>query len=372
MTHRLIVLASASALALAAAGCATPGPREAGGSDPYLAALYTGAPQPDIADHYALLYAPEQTSANGEPFELVSYAGIEGARRAHERYTEEEAEALDGRCEQFVEVRATESLIDVASLCDVPLDKLVAYNPDISNVSYSASSAKIEIPGGLAAPQGPFAMADALAELYTVEEGDSLEKIADKVGLTPAALANLNPGVFWPTIAPGQPIRKQMSAPAAATTGSYAPPPTTPKWEGYAGAQGLGASDAASVPGIGAHAPYQLGMVKSYAKPVGVYPEARLSVDPKFAKPGEKVTVTARNLTANTEVKFYGGSSEVTARADENGDATARITVGKNASPGGVIFEARPKGSNETLYSERVGVVKLKKESGDAAEASDE
>lgn len=364
MTHRLFVHASVSALALAAAGCATGERRDAAAADPYLAALYTGAPQPDIADHYALLYAPEQRSANGEPFELVSYAGIEGARRAHQRYTEEEAEALDGRCEQFVEVSATESLIDVASLCDVSLDKLVAFNPDMSNISYSGSGTRIEIPGGLAAPQGSFAMADALADLYTVEEGDSLEKIADKVGLTPAALANLNPGVFWPTISPGQPIRKQMSAPVAATTGAYAPPPATPAWEGYAGAQGIGGSDAASVAGVTAHAPYQLGMVKSYGKPSGAYPEARLIVDRKFAKPGEKVTVTAPNLTANTEVKFYGGGSPVTARADKNGNATAILRVGKKASPGGVIFEARPKGSDETLYSERVGVVTLKNESG--------
>ncbi len=370
MTNRLFVLASAAALALAGAGCATPAPRDADAADPYLAALYTGAPQPDIADHYALLYAPEQISANGEPFELVSYAGIEGARRAHERYTEEEAEALDGRCEQFVEVRATESLIDVASLCDVSLDKLVAFNPDISNVSYSASGAMIEIPGGLAAPKGSFAMTDALANLYTVEEGDSLEKIADKVGLTPAALANLNPGVFWPTISPGQPIRKQMSAPAAA--GAYAPPPMTPKWEGYAGAQGLGGSDAASVPGITAHAPYRLGMVKSYGKPSGAYPEPRLIVDRKFAKPGEKVTVTAPDLAPDTEVKFYGAGSPVTARADKDGNATAKLRVGKQASPGGVVFEARPKGSDKTLYSERVGVVTLKKESGAAAEEPEE
>ena len=252
------------------------------------------------------------------------------------------------------------------------LDKLVAYNPDISNVSYATSGATIEIPGGLAAPQGSFAMTDALADLYMVEEGDSLEKIADKVGLTPAALANLNPGVFWPTISPGQPIRKQMSAPVAATTGAYAPPPSTPAWEGYAGAQGIGGSGVASVAGITAHAPYQLGMVKSYGKPSGVYPGPRLIVDRKFVKPGEKVTVTAPNLAADTEVKFFGGGSPVTARADKDGNATAKLRVGAKASPGGVIFEARPKGSGETLYSERVGVVTLKNESGAGSDAADE
>ncbi len=361
MTARIRIVFAASALALAAAGCASGGDRADLGRDPYAAAVYTGAPQPDIVDQYSGFLAPVQRSQNGATLEVVSYAGIEGARRAHERYTEEEAEALDGRCEQRVKATATESLIDIASLCDVPLEKLVAYNPDIANVSYAASGAYIDIPGGLAAPRGAFAMSDALASLYTVEEGDSLEKIADKVGLTPAALANLNPGVFWPTITPGQAIRKEAAAPVAATSAAdyaYVPAGPTPAWEGYSSIVG---SHGAGVSSVGiAHAPYQLGMVRSYAKAKGVYPAAQLEVDKDFVKPGEKVRVTAQDLTPGTTVRFSGaGNKSVTAIVNENREATAEMRVGKKASIGGVIFEARPEGADETLFSKRVGVVTL-------------
>ncbi len=367
------LLTGAACAALIATGCATSGPREAGQNDPYLAAIYTGAPQPDAADHFSTLYAPEQTSANGEPFELVSYAGIEGARRAHQLYTEQDAEALDGRCEASVRPSDRESLVDIANLCDVPLDLLVEYNPGVADISYSTSGSTVQIPGGLKSPQGVSAMSNQLVLLDAVQAGESLEKIAYRLNVSEAAIANLNPGIDWKNPVAGQSFVKPATAtqvsPIAGS--SYAPPAKTPVWEGYGGAQGIGGSDAASAVGVTAHAPYGLSPVKSYGRPVGVYPDGKLTVDRKYVNAGDAVAVTA-NAAPGAEVTFYSGDEpgalkkSKTVRADENGRATASITVKKKSNMGGVVFGARAEGSNETQFSDRVNVVKLK--DGAAAE----
>jgi hypothetical protein len=365
MKVKSLFVAGGSVGALLLAGCAYDPERQAGG-DPYAAALYTGAPQPDRADHFSYLLAPEQRSRNGAPFEIASYAGIEGARRAHARYTEEEAEKLDGRCERYVEASANESLIDVANLCDIPLEMLVDYNPDIKNVSYSAPGAVIEIPGGTLSPSGSFAMKDALADLYIVEDGDTLESIALKLNISESSLTALNPEVYWPNPTPGMAVRRPAVAPVASNEPRYAPATPAPAWEGYAAGQGIGASEAGSAIGT-PHAPYQLKPAKTYARPVGAYPEARLIVDRVFVKEGDSVTVTAK-AKPGAEVTFYSGAEpgalkkSKTVRADKNGDATASIDVKEGSNMGGVVFGARPKGSRETQYSDRVGVVKLKPE----------
>lgn len=368
MKTKSVLFAFGSALALAS--CASDVERQGAVDDPYRAALYTGAAQPDGADHYAKLYAPEQTSANGTPFELASYAGIEGARRAHQLYTEEEAEALDGRCERYVKPSETESLIDVANLCDVKLDTLVAYNPDLKNVSYANAGAVIEIPGGVVNPQGSFAMAGALSDLYAVEKGDTAEKIAYRFNVSTASIINANPGVDWTTLSEGQVIKKPAPVAASAPSGAnYSPPAPEAAWEGYSGAVGIGASSAA---GVTAHAPYALKPVRSYARPAGVYPEAKLAVDKAFVKPGDSVEVTAY-ATPGADVTFYSGDEpgdlkkSKTVRADDSGKASARITVKKKSNAGGVVFGAREDGTSTTQYSDRVGVVTLKENSGDSS-----
>lgn len=362
MTTKIFLLAFSSALALAA--CATGLERDAS-TDPYAAALYTGAPQPDQADHFVRQAAPQQTSANGTPFELVSYAGIDGARRAHELYTQDEAEALDGRCEKYIRPVATESLIDIANLCDVKLDALVAFNPDVTNVSYASSGAVIEIPGGTVSPRGAFAMTDALSELYAVQKNDTLDNIAYRLDVSATSIMNANPDVDWSAgLSEGQIIRKPAAVATTAPSAAYHAPPAAPaQWEGYSGAKGLGRSEAGSA-GIVAHAPYTLKPVRSYAPPSGVYPDAKLEVDKAFVKPGDSVTVTAQ-ATPGADVAFYSGDApgdlkkSKTVRADETGTARATMRIKKNTNMGGVVFGARPEGSSETQYSDRVGVVKL-------------
>ncbi|MEK7264626.1 MAG: LysM domain-containing protein, partial [Pseudomonadota bacterium] len=313
---------------------------------------------------------------NGAPFELVSYAGLEGARRAHALYTEAEAEALDGRCEENVSPSMTESMIDIAELCDVPLDLLVEYNPGVADISYSTSGATVQIPGGLKAPKGVSAMRDQLVQLDAVLPGDTLEKIAYRLDASEAAIANLNPGIDWKnpiagqffvTPAAGKPV-------ASAASSSYAPPVQTPQWEGYSGAQGISQSGAASAIGDAALEPYELAPVKSYGRAAGSYPQATLTVDQEFVKAGGSVNVTA-SAAPGAEVTFYSGvapgalTKSTTVRADDAGKATASIKVGKKSNMGGVIFGARAAGSDETQFSDRVGVVKL---SEDAAPAEDD
>lgn len=374
MTSKTILFAGASIAVLLAAGCAM---TDAATADPYGAALYTGAPQPDAADHYAYLYAPEQTSANGAPFEIASYEGIEGARRAHALYTEAEAEALDGRCEAAVNPSASESMIDIAELCDVPLDVLVEHNPGVADISYATSGATVRIPGGLNAPKGVAAMSDQLVLLDAVQPGETLETIAYRLKVSETAIANLNPGIDWKNPVAGQPfVKPATSIGTSSATASYAPSAQSPQWEGYDGPRGIAGSEAASAIGVNAHAPYALSPVKSYGRAAGVYPEAKLEVDRRFVKAGGFVSVKAK-APPGAEVTFYAGdepgnlAKSTTVRADESGTATASIKVKKKSNMGGVVFGARAAGSNETQFSDRVGVVRLNEEAATEDESDE-
>ena len=355
MSLKSFALASVAGLALA--GCAVTEQRAAD-RDPYAATAYTSARQLYTADQYARLVAPVQRASNGVVLEAISYEGIEGARLAHKLYAREDAEQLDGRCEKYIAPNTTESLADIADLCDVPYETLVAYNPILENISYLSSDTAVEIPGGKASPRGTFAVADALASLYVVDEGDTLSTVASKLNVSASSLISMNPGVQWTALTPGTILRQPVSS-ASSQSASYAPVALAPAWEGYSGAKGIGASAAGSI-GATAHAPYALRPVKSF---VGgsVGPEDDISTDRTVVRAGQQVTVTAK-AKPGEEVIFYRGArldkmNEVaTARADENGRATARISVPKKADMGGVIFKAAPKGG-DALYSERVGVV---------------
>jgi hypothetical protein len=359
---RAILLTAAGAAALSA--CAT---SYEPGRDPYAATYYTGAEQLYAADIRATQFPPAQRSENGVPLEMVSFEGIEGARRAHQLYTRVEAEALDGRCERFIEPAATETLIDIADLCDVPLETLVAYNPDVKNVSYAERVVTVEIPGGKVKPSGAFAASDALAGLYEVKDGDSLDSIAYRLNVSASALANSNPDVTWTTLTPGQILQKPV---AAATPASDAAPYAAPQetaWQGWSGNQG-GAS-AGGVSSDVRHAPYTLRPTRPVAgRDPGTPERAYLVVDKPAVKAGDRVRVTAR-VNPGEEVTFYSGDNARAAvkevarvRADDRGEATASIRVKKKSDMGGVVFKAVPGESGGALYSDRIGVIKLHSE----------
>ena len=361
MRTRSLLAVSASLSLAALAGCATGVEREAY-TDPYAAAVYTGAPRPDAGDLYAGLNAPIQTSSNGAPFELVSYEGIEGARRAHALYVQNEAEALDGRCEAEVRPTLSESMIDIADLCDVPLEILVEYNPGIADISYATDGGKVRIPGGIEAPQGAFAMSDQLAQLDAVQPGDSLESIAYRLNISAAALATLNPNIDWTKPTPGQAFVKPVAASAATSASPAHSPEAPPAWEGYSSLANAG-EGGGGVASVTPHAPYIQGPVRTYARAEGVYPEPKLSVDKRYVAPGERVNVTASNLKEGTRVVFSGGSRDVSATADSEGNASADIRVSRKATTGNFVITGRPVGSKDTLFSETVGVVALKEKS---------
>jgi len=343
---------------LAAAGCATPSGDYAEATDPYFAAVYTGAPQPDAADLYSTLQAPLQTSSNGAPFEPVSYAGIDGARRAHALYAKADAEALDGRCEAEVRPTKTESMIDVAELCDVPLDILVEFNPGVANVSYEVSDATLRIPGGLESRQGVAALSDQLVQLNAFQPGDTIEKVAFRNKVSAASIANLNPGVDWNAT---ELSGSYLTPATAAQSPRQASAPEAPAWEGYSG---IGGADVNSVytglTGGMNHAPYQQRLVGSYARAAGFYPEPRLSVESRYVKPGDKINVTATGVGAGREIEFSAGGKTVSATAGSDGTARASIPIKKNTPTSNVVVTGRERGSTDTLFGETVGVVALK------------
>jgi hypothetical protein len=355
---RAILLSAAGAVVLSA--CTT---TYEAGRDPYAATYYTGAEQLYAADIRAAQFPPAQNSENGTPLEFVSFEGIEGARRAHQLYTPAEAEALDGRCERFIEPAAKETLTEIAELCDVPLETLVAYNPDVKNVSYAERVVTVEIPGGKVKPSGTFAAADALAGLYEVKEGDSLDTIAYRLNVSASALANSNPDVTWTTLTPGQLLQK----PVAATSPTYAAAPYSApadaNWQGWTGNRPGASADGAS--NDVRHAPYALKPTRPFAgRDPGVPERAYLVVDKPAVRAGDRVRVTAR-VNPGEEVTFYSGDNALAAlkevarvRADENGEATASIRVKRKSNMGGVVFKAVPD-SGAAVYSDRVGVIKL-------------
>lgn len=364
---RAILVSAAGAAVLS--GCAT---TYEAGRDPYAATTYTGAEQLYAADLRARQFPPAQRSENGTPLEMASFEGIEGARRAHQLYARAEAEALDGRCERFIEPAATETLAMIADLCDVPLETLVAFNPDVKNISYAERVVTVEIPGGKVRPSGTFAASDALAGLYEVKDGDSLDTIAYRLNVSASALANTNPDVSWTTLTPGQLLQKPVSTTAPAYAAAPYTAPADTRWQGWTGNRPGAAAGGAA--GDVRHAPYTLRPTRPFAgRDTGVPERAYLVVDKPAVKAGERVRVTAR-ARPGEEVTFYSGDTARSAsrevarvRADENGEATASIRVKRKSNMGGVIFKAVPGASGEAVYSDRIGVVNL-----DSAPAQDE
>ncbi|MCB2113644.1 MAG: LysM domain-containing protein [Parvularculaceae bacterium] len=358
-----LVFAGISMALLAASGCAVQSGGYAGADDPYFAAVYTGAPRPDAPDLYSTLVAPEQLSSNGVPFELVSYAGIEGARRAHALYAKADAEALDGRCETRIRPAKTESMIDIAELCDVPLDLLVEFNPGAADYAYDVSESTLRIPGGIEPPKGVAALSDQLVRLNEFQSGDTIEKIAFRNNVPVSTIADLNPGVDWS--AP-QLSGSYLTPARAAQVSRPAAPPASASWEGYSPITGADANSAYVGLADGLrHAPYRQRLVGTYARAEGYYPEPRLSVESRYVKPGGKIRVTASGVRAGREIVFSAGGRTVSATADANGVASAAIRVKKNTQTSNVVVTGRERGSSDTLFSETVGVVALDAEPGD-------
>ena len=149
------------------------------------------------------------------------------------------------------------------------------------------------------------------------------------------------------------------------------------KWQGY-DARGIsgGVRNGAGLNSVTSLMPYNLGPVQVSSADSIDNPRPRLEVGQTVVKAGGAVTVTAKGLPADSDVTFYRGDNVQdlkrykTVRTDENGEATiSSKTSKKRSNAGGVIFKAEPE-SGKSVYSERVGVIKLKDRS-DADEDED-
>jgi hypothetical protein len=367
MTRNMAKLFAGAGLAAVAAGCAS-APDSYASRNPYEATAYTGAEPLYKADQVALLEAPRQYSRTGEALALVSYSGIEGARSAHRQYADVDAEALDGRCEQFVKISSTESLIDIANLCDVSVTTLIDHNPGIVNPYFVSAGQVVEIPGGVVQAAPLTTLAGPLADLYSAAPGDTLSQIAYKFNVSTTDILNANPNVTWSDITPGAKIAIPVTRPASnAQSISYAP--TAPKegWQGWTGGASGGVADTVSHGGVIAQKPYQLQPVRVGVNAGPATERVSIALDRTVISPGDAVRVTAQGLPPGEAVTIYAGERTnrmapvATIYANDAGVASDSVVVPTaSQNIGGVLLSATRDDSGETLYSGRIGVIKLK------------
>lgn len=150
------------------------------------------------------------------------YRGIDGAREAHRRFSEHQAESLDGDCERTVRIRRGETLSDIAEFCDAPVAEIIAANHHIGSVRSVAAGEYLTIPnvrgevyaGSYLGGYGGYRSADYRYDrgglfggrdeivtdrsgraFVTVGPGDTLAEIARDYDVSLRDIAYLNPGV---------------------------------------------------------------------------------------------------------------------------------------------------------------------------------
>ncbi|MEL6369755.1 MAG: LysM peptidoglycan-binding domain-containing protein [Pseudomonadota bacterium] len=375
---RARLFALAGVVAAAAAGCASV-PSESGPR--YSAGHYTGAEGLYSTDEVAQLRLPAQYDSQGNKLEFAKLEGIAGARQAHRLYGEAVAEQLDGRCENFVAIRAGESLAEISEYCDVPVATLIDFNPAVENPYLVQAGQIVEVPVSRNAV-GLSAIGADVADLYTVRAGDTLNKVAYRFNVSSDAIIAMNPNVDWTIVKPGDrlrlPTKNVGSAPRPQTGIAYGAPayqgqPTTGfvdpnAWQGYSGLSGSEADPSAADFELAKVMPYQLQPVSATLRdgaPNVVNPG--LKVNKGAVDAGRSIEVSLDGLPAGTEVTFYRGKTAedmVPGRAVVAGsDGVARKsfrTNDKTSDPGGFVFRATRNDTGEAYYSERVGVVTLK------------
>ncbi len=364
----------------------------------------TAAAEASGAEHrYARtegLPAPRQViAATDAPLELGEFSGIEAARYARSIYPAAVAEQFDGNCEGNITIAHDESLIDIADLCDVPFSHLVQFNPGLNNPYFVQTGSLVAVPSGinLNGNAAALELMREIADAYTVKPGDTVQNVAYRHNMEAEHLLVMNPGIVEAraTLKPGATL--WLPAPDKLTlgggisqhpTGRSAAPSSAPSravtraipsippsaaarlapssgWEIeadlYIDDSGEGAYDI-----VKSHMPYNLKPVTASTPSKRSRVKPSLYVSKTAIRPGETVVVSVDSLKAGTPVTFYRGRSAAdrdtprTVTADANGVASYRYEVRKGKSDiGGVIYKAQRGDTGETLYSERVGVVRL-------------
>lgn len=166
-------------------------------------------------------------------------SGIDAARDAHRRYSDNRAEQLDGACENRVSIKFGESLSDIADLCDVPLAALIDSNPRIYNPNRVSVGEQVYVPNAYGnvytgGEQGYGCEQTGYRECYTpaaaferqsdsdyyiVRRGDTLNEITQRFKVSPRDLVRFNPGllqreievgsrIYLPSYARTEPMRR--------------------------------------------------------------------------------------------------------------------------------------------------------------------
>lgn len=91
-------------------------------------------------------------------------------------------------------IRTGDTLLDIAARCGVTVPAILAANPGVRDDQDLGAGGSVRIPTANARPTP----VEACGGFYTIRQGDTLEEVAEKCGLTVPLLIAANPGVENP------------------------------------------------------------------------------------------------------------------------------------------------------------------------------
>lgn len=104
-----------------------------------------------------------------------------------------------GYCGATYTVQWGDTLGRIASICGVTLDSLYAANPGLGSVIYAGQVINVYAPAPVPLPPAP-SYYPSYGGTYVVQYGDTLRKIADRIGSTVDAIMAVNPQIVNPNL----------------------------------------------------------------------------------------------------------------------------------------------------------------------------
>lgn len=99
-----------------------------------------------------------------------------------------------GYCGATYTIQWGDTIGRIASICGVTVDAIYAANPGLGGYLYAGQV--INIPGGIPTPPNP----PSTGGTYVVQRGDTLGKIAARIGSSVAAILAVNPQIWNPNL----------------------------------------------------------------------------------------------------------------------------------------------------------------------------
>jgi len=94
-----------------------------------------------------------------------------------------------------------DTLKSLANRFGTSMDVLVSLNADITNINIIYEGQRMVVPSGSGVPSTPPpAPAPSSGQVYTVQRGDTLRKIAGRLNTTVDAILNVNPQIYNPNL----------------------------------------------------------------------------------------------------------------------------------------------------------------------------